>query len=50
MGRNVFTTISKSLAPLRNALTAHHPPFRRGLAERPAVLAALREVQAGRVH
>jgi NADH dehydrogenase len=44
MGRNVFTTISKSLAPLRNALTA--AITRRSSAawqERPAVLAALRE-------
>jgi signal-transduction protein with cAMP-binding, CBS, and nucleotidyltransferase domain len=43
MGRNVFTTISKSLAPLRNALTA--AITRRSPAvwqERPAVLAALR--------
>jgi NADH dehydrogenase len=44
MGRNVFTTISKSLAPLRNALTA--AITRRSAAtwqERPAVLAALRD-------
>jgi NADH dehydrogenase len=44
MGRNVFTTISKSLAPLRAALTA--AITRRSSAawqERPAVLAALRE-------
>ncbi len=44
MGRNVFTTISKSLAPLRHALTA--AITRRSSAtwqERPAVLAALRE-------
>jgi NADH:ubiquinone reductase (H+-translocating) len=44
MGRNVFTTISKSLAPLRTALTA--ALTRRSSAawqERPAVLAALRE-------
>lgn len=44
MGRNVFTTISKSLAPLRNALTA--AITRRSPAswqERPAVLAALRD-------
>ncbi len=43
MGRNVFTTISKSLAPLRAALTA--AITRRSSAawqERPAVLAALR--------
>jgi len=45
MGRNVFTTISKSLAPLRNALTA--AITRRSPAvwqERPAVLAALRQL------
>ena len=44
MGRNVFTTISKSLAPLRAALTA--AITRRSSAawqERPAVLAALRD-------
>lgn len=44
MGRNVFTTISKSLAPLRAALTA--AITRRSSStwqERPAVLAALRE-------
>lgn len=44
MGRNVFTTISKSLAPLRAALTT--AITRRSGAvwqERPAVLAALRE-------
>jgi NADH dehydrogenase len=44
MGRHVFTTISKSLAPLRHALTA--AITRRSSAawqERPAVLAALRE-------
>lgn len=43
MGRHVFTTISKSLAPLRNALTA--ALTRRSAVvwqERPAVLAALR--------
>ena len=43
MGRNVFTTISKSLAPLRQALTA--AITRRSSAawqERPAVLEALR--------
>jgi NADH dehydrogenase len=43
MGRNVFTTISKSLAPLKQALTA--AITRRSSAawqERPAVLAALR--------
>ena len=46
MGRHVFTTISKSLAPLRHALTA--AITRRSSAawqERPAVLAALREFQ-----
>ncbi|MBI2814996.1 MAG: FAD-dependent oxidoreductase [Opitutae bacterium] len=46
MGRNVFTTISKSLAPLRAALTA--AITRRSSAawqERPAVLAALRQFQ-----
>jgi NADH dehydrogenase len=46
MGRNVFTTISKSLAPLRAALTA--AITRRSSAawqERPAVLAALRNFQ-----
>jgi len=44
MGRNVFTTISKSLAPLRAALTAAITR-RSGAAwqERPAVLAALRD-------
>lgn len=45
MGRNVFTTISKSLAPLNAALTA--AITRRSSAfwqERPAVLAALREL------
>lgn len=44
MGRNVFTTISKSLAPLSKALTA--AITRRSPAawqERPAVLAALRQ-------
>ena len=44
MGRNVFTTISKSLAPLRHALTAaitRRAPS--AWQERPAVLAALRE-------
>ena len=44
MGRNVFTTISRSLAPLRAALTA--AITRRSSAawqERPAVLAALRD-------
>ena len=45
MGRNVFTTISKSLAPLRTALTAaitRRSPS--AWQERPAVLAALREL------
>lgn len=47
MGRNVFTTISKSLAPLRRALT--DAIARRAATgswqERPRVLAALREVK-----
>ncbi|HET7537184.1 MAG TPA: FAD-dependent oxidoreductase [Candidatus Didemnitutus sp.] len=46
MGRNVFTTISKSLAPLRSALTA--ALTRRSdtfWQERPQVLAALRTFQ-----
>jgi NADH dehydrogenase len=46
MGRNVFTTISKSLAPLKQALTA--AITRRSSAawqERPAVLEALRSFQ-----
>ena len=46
MGRHVFTTISKSLAPLRQALTA--AITRRSSTawqERPAVLAALRDFQ-----
>lgn len=46
MGRNVFGTIAKSLAPLRAALTA--AITRRSSAawqERPAVLAALRQFQ-----
>jgi NADH:ubiquinone reductase (H+-translocating) len=44
MGRNVFTTISKSLAPLRAALTAAITRRSSGTwQERPAVLAALRD-------
>jgi NADH dehydrogenase len=44
MGRNVFTTISKSLAPLRQALTAAITRRAAAWQERPQVLAALRSL------